>query len=62
MKKHKTKEKYHPTDSTQKRAIDDKVVKARVDETYHHEEANLKQPALKRKYSEQPPTKHNTHN
>jgi len=61
MKKRNTKEKYQPTDSAQKVPADDKIVKTDADKTYHHEEASVKQPALKRKFSEQPPTKHNTH-
>ncbi|GAA4800960.1 hypothetical protein GCM10023231_32170 [Olivibacter ginsenosidimutans] len=62
MKKQENSEKYQPTDSEQHPPIDDKVVKRTSDKVYRKEKPVLKSPATKRKFSEQPPTKHNTHN
>jgi len=57
----KTKE-LQPTDSTREASKDNQVVKNEEDKTYKREDATMPNPEKKRKFSEQPPTKHNTHN
>ncbi|MGK6351379.1 hypothetical protein ACMGDE_08745 [Parapedobacter sp. DT-150] len=53
-------EAFEPTDSKQDRKKDKQVVKRPEDTRYDRDEANLANPAVKRKYSEQPPSKHNS--
>ncbi|WP_437365377.1 hypothetical protein [Olivibacter jilunii] len=57
-----SKNKFEPHDSEQSTPEDNKVVKKKKDTQYKKELANLKSPAKKKEFSEQPPTKHNTHN
>lgn len=56
------KNKYEPVDSEQSVPEDNKVVKKKSDKQYKRESANLKSPAERKAFSEQPPTRHNTHN
>lgn len=60
--KRQNKAKYEPQDSVQAIPEDDKVVKRKKDTVYKKKPVDLKNPAKKREFSEQPPTKHNTHN
>jgi len=53
-------EKFEPKDSEQRRPKADRTVKHAKDRDYQEEEPTIIAPALKRKYSEQPPTKHNS--
>lgn len=62
MKNSVKKEKYEPADSDQKQVADDKSVKNVKDSIYNKKNASMENPAKKKEYSEQPPTKHNTHN
>lgn len=55
----KKKEKFEPVDSNHQPAEDDQTVRRREDQKYTRKEPKITAPALKRKFSEQPPTKHN---
>lgn len=61
MKNPSKKEKYEPADSDQKQVADDKSVKNVKDSVYRKKSTSMGNPAKKKEYSEQPPTKHNTH-
>lgn len=52
-------EKFEPRDSVRDRKDDGQVVKRAADKRYRQEEADLADPAKRRKYSEQPPTQRN---
>ncbi|GGC35783.1 hypothetical protein GCM10011386_29910 [Parapedobacter defluvii] len=54
------KEKFEPNDSGQQRPKANQVVKQAKDRDYQRKEPALTAPALKRKFSEQPPTWHNS--
>lgn len=56
----KKNEKFEPKDSDQRPPRSNRVVKDAEDRDYQHEEPSITAPALKRKFSEQPPTKHNS--
>ncbi|GGG98093.1 hypothetical protein GCM10007415_36990 [Parapedobacter pyrenivorans] len=58
----KKKAKFEPKDSNRRLREDDQIVDTDRSEsqTGHQEESNISAPALKRKFSEQPPTKHNS--
>lgn len=62
MKKSDKTNEYQPSDSAKETPQDKLVVKKERDKTYKKEKAILSDPEKKRKFSEQPPTKHNTHN
>lgn len=62
MKKDKDTSKFEPVDSDESTPADNQVVKKKQDTQYKEQSATLQNPEEKRKYSEQPPTKHNTHN
>ncbi|WP_090608826.1 hypothetical protein [Parapedobacter koreensis] len=53
-------EEFEPQDSKQDQKKDKQIVKRPEDNRYTSKEANLANPALKKTYSEQPPTKHNS--
>jgi len=61
MKKHGDKKQYKPTDSNQVHPTANQTVKTVKDTIYQRESATMNNPEQKRKYSEQPPSKHNTH-
>lgn len=52
--------KHIPIDSTVEEPESNKIVKQKEDTVYKREEPTIRNPAGKRKYSEQPPTKHNS--
>lgn len=53
--------KYKPADSDQNQPEDGKSVKKETtDKKYSKKDAAMDNPATKRKFSEQPPSKHNT--
>ncbi|MFC3197499.1 hypothetical protein ACFOET_07725 [Parapedobacter deserti] len=56
----KEKESLEPRDSTQVRKKGKQVVKRAEDKDYERKDADMGSPALKRKFSEQPPTKRNS--
>jgi len=56
------KKSYAPGDSAHDEPEDGQVVKNKTDRHYRKTIPAMDSPASKRKYSEQPPTKHNTHN
>lgn len=60
-KRNKTKE-YQPRDSAEEKPKDKLIVKTARDKTYTKEQPDISAPEKKRKFSEQPPTEHNTHN
>ncbi|QNL50129.1 hypothetical protein H8S90_00355 [Olivibacter sp. SDN3] len=62
MKKESKTPAYEPKDSEQETKSSNKAVKTKKDKTYKKESAILGNPAKKRMFSEQPPTKHNTRN
>jgi|GEM_PF-2062769 len=62
MKKHDDKKQYKPTDSDQTHPAANRAVKTVKDTVYRRKSATMSNPEQKRKHSEQPPTKHNTHN
>ncbi|WP_079715816.1 hypothetical protein [Parapedobacter luteus] len=53
-------EELKPSDSKQNLKKDKQVVKRSEDKRYDKDEADLANPATTRKYSEQPPIKHNS--
>jgi hypothetical protein len=61
MKNSAKKEKFEPTDSDQKQVADNKSVKNPKDKLYNKKDPAMGNPAKKREYSEQPPSKQNTH-
>lgn len=62
MKKQNKTSDYAPKDSEQETSNSNKAVKKKTDRTYKKESAILENPAKKRMFSEQPPTKRNTRN
>ena len=52
-------QKYKPTDSEEDTPRKDQIVKQPEDKAYRRLDADMDNAAMKRKYSEQPPTKHN---
>jgi len=54
------KEKFEPQDSENDPRKDEQAVTKKADRTHNQKEAKTTAPALKRKFSEQPPTKHNS--
>lgn len=54
------KEKFEPKDSDQQYPKANRVVKHAKDWDYQKEEPTVTAPALKRKFSEQPPTRNNS--
>ena len=61
MKNSAKKEKYEPTDSDQKQVGSNKAVKNPKDKVYNKKDPSLGNPAKKKEFSEQPPSKQNTH-
>lgn len=53
-------QKYKPTDSEEDTPRKDQIVKQPEDKAYRRLDADMDKAAMKRKYSEQPPTKHNS--
>jgi len=53
-------EKFEPRDSAQCPPKDEQAVTQKTDRTVNRKEAKTTNPASKRKFSEQPPTKHNS--
>ncbi len=56
----KKQEKFEPQDSDQQQPKSNQAVKDKKDNDYRRKEPSVTAPALKRKFSEQPPTSHNS--
>jgi len=53
-------EKFEPRDSTRHHRADEQAVTQKAGDGHRRKTAKTANPALKRKFSEQPPTKHNS--